>query len=103
MIIYKSREELETMDRCNRVVARILMELARQVKPGTTTMDLERIAERMCREEGVKPAFKGYRGYPCVLCASVNEEVVHGIPGTRSLEEGDILDSDNSEYTALKK
>src|SRR5438552_2452621 len=62
MIIYKSRNEIETMDRCNRVVARILGELARQVQPGVTTKDLDRKAERMCQEAGVRPAFKGYRG-----------------------------------------
>ena len=67
MIIYKSRDELQTMDRCNRVVARILMALSEKVEPGITTMDLEREAERMCRDAGVKPAFKGYRGFPCVM------------------------------------
>jgi methionyl aminopeptidase len=83
------------MDRCNRIVARILQALARQVKPGVTTMDLERVAESMCREAGVKPAFKGYRGYPCALCASVNDEVVHGIPSpSRVLKEGDIIGLD---------
>ncbi len=95
MIIYKSRDEIETMDRCNRVVAQILVELARQVRPGITTKDLDRSAERLCQEAAVKPAFKGYRGYPAVLCASVNEEVVHGIPSVkRVLKEGDIIGLD---------
>jgi len=95
MIIYKSRDEIETMDRCNRVVTRILAALARQVAPGVTTMDLEETADRMIREAGVKPAFKGYRGYPCVLCTSINEEVVHGIPSPkRVLAEGDIVGLD---------
>jgi methionyl aminopeptidase len=95
MIIYKSRHEIETMDRCNRVVARILGELARQVQPGITTKDLDRKAEKMCQEAGVRPAFKGYRGYPAVLCASVNEEVVHGIPSAKKmLKEGDIIGLD---------
>jgi methionyl aminopeptidase len=95
MIIYKSRDEIETMDRCNRVVTRILAALAKQVAPGMTTMDLEETADRMIREAGVKPAFKGYRGYPCVLCTSINEEVVHGIPSPkRILDEGDIVGLD---------
>ncbi len=95
MIIYKSRDELETMDRCNRVVTQVLVALARQVAPGITTKDLDRTAERMCHEAGVRPAFKGYRGYPAVLCASVNEEVVHGIPSAKKvLREGDIIGLD---------
>jgi methionyl aminopeptidase len=95
MIIYKSREEIGRMDRCNRVVAQILAALKGAVAPGVTTADLDRMAERMCREAGVKPAFKGYRGYPCVLCTSVNEEVVHGIPSPKKvLREGDIIGLD---------
>ncbi len=95
MIVYKSRDEIQTMDRCNRVVIQILSELARQVRPGVTTLDLDRTAERMCEEAGVKPAFKGYRGFPKVLCASVNEEVVHGIPSDgKVLAEGDIVGLD---------
>jgi len=95
MIIYKSREEIETMDRCNRVVAQILAALAKAVAPGVTTADLDRLAEKMCRDAAVRPAFKGYRGYPCVLCASVNEEVVHGIPSAKKmLKEVDIVGLD---------
>ncbi|MGH9797239.1 MAG: type I methionyl aminopeptidase [Candidatus Polarisedimenticolia bacterium] len=95
MIVYKSREEIATMDRCNRIVAQILARLAARVAPGITTQDLDREAEVLCREAGVRPAFKGYRGYPAVLCASVNEEVVHGIPSARKrLREGDIIGLD---------
>ena len=95
MIIYKSRDEIVTMDRCNRVVAQILMALKGMVEPGVTTLDLDRKAEEMCREAGVKPAFKGYRGFPGVLCASINEEVVHGIPSAnRVLRGGDIVGLD---------
>lgn len=95
MIIYKSREEIETMDRCNRVVAQILAEVAGRVEPDVTTAELDRLADRMCRDAGVRPAFKGYRGYPCVLCTSVNEEVVHGIPSPKKvLKEGDIIGLD---------
>jgi len=95
MIIYKSREEIETMDRCNRVVTRILDTLAGMVAPGVTTADLDHEAERLCRDAGVRPAFKGYRGYPGVLCTSINDEVVHGIPSPRRvLKEGDIIGLD---------
>src|SRR5574341_1575096 len=95
MIIYKSREEIETLDKSNRVVLQILAEVARTVAPGVSTADLDRLAERLCREAGVRPAFKGYRGYPCVLCTSVNEEVVHGIPSSKKvLREGDIIGLD---------
>lgn len=95
MIIYKSRVEIETMDCCNRVVAQILAEVAGQVEPGVTTADLDQLADRMCRDARVRPAFKGYRGYPCVLCTSVNEEVVHGIPSPKKvLKEGDIIGLD---------
>jgi methionyl aminopeptidase len=95
MIIYKSREEIGKMDRSNRVVTQVLAALARQVRAGVSTYDLERSAEKMCKEAGAKPAFKGYRGYPCVLCASVNDEVVHGIPNPRRvLRDGDIIGLD---------
>lgn len=95
MIVYKSRDEIEIMDRCNRVVTRILAALVDRVEPGVTTMELDQIAERLCREAGVRPAFKGYRGYPCVLCASVNDEVIHGIPSPRRVvREGDIIGLD---------
>jgi methionyl aminopeptidase len=95
MIIYKSREEIATLDRANRVVAQVLTALARAVRPGVSTMDLDRMAESMLRDAGARPAFKGYRGYPCVLCASINEEVVHGIPSPRRvLKEGDIVGLD---------
>jgi methionyl aminopeptidase len=95
MIIYKSRDEIQIMDRCNRIVTQILSALARELRPGISTMDLDEKAERMCNEAGVRPAFKGYRGYPRVLCTSVNEEVVHGIPSKEKvLEEGDIVGLD---------
>lgn len=95
MIIYKSAEEIEKMDRSHRVVTRILAALVDEVEPGVTTMDLEKTADRMIRESGARPAFKGYRGYPCVLCTSINDEVVHGIPSPRRvLREGDIVGLD---------
>jgi len=83
------------MRRAGRVVREVLELLRGQVKPGVTTMDLEKIAASRLAELGVKAAFKGYGGYPCVLCASVNSEVVHGIPSPkRLLREGDIVSLD---------
>src|SRR5512134_218642 len=77
-----------------RVVARVLQELARAVRPGVTTAELDRLAERLLREQGARPAFKGFRGYPASICSSVNDEVVHGIPGPRALAEGDLVGID---------
>lgn len=92
--LLKSRAELDIMDRCNRLVVGLLRELSELVRPGMTTGDLERHAEKRVSEMGVRPAFKGYRGYPAILCTSVNEVIVHGIPGPRVLAEGDILSLD---------
>jgi methionyl aminopeptidase len=94
-VICKSSAELDKMHRAGLVVWRVLNELKQIVRPGMTTMDLEKYAERRVAEQGGRAAFKGYRGYPCVLCTSINEEVVHGIPsGKRRIEEGDILSLD---------
>ena len=82
------------MRAANQLVADVLAELATMVAPGVTTADLDRAAERLVRAGGAEPAFKGYRGYPCTLCASVNEQVVHGIPSQRALVEGDIISLD---------
>lgn len=94
-VVCKSATELEKMHRAGLVVWTVLDELRRMVRPGLTTMDLERYAARRVGELGAEPAFKGYRGYPCVLCTSVNDEVVHGIPSEkRRLAEGDIVSID---------
>jgi len=93
-IILKAPWEVEILRRSNRLVAETLQELARRVRPGTTTLELDRFAESFLRERGARPAFKGYRDYPFTLCASVNEAVVHGFPSARSLQEGDILSLD---------
>ena len=93
-IILKAPWEVEILRRSNRLVAETLQELARRVRPGTTTLELDRFAESFLRERGARPAFKGYRDYPFTLCASVNEAVVHGFPSTRALQEGDILSLD---------
>lgn len=83
------------MRRSGRIVRQVLDELRDLVRPGLTTMDLERAAERRIRELGAKPAFKGYYEYPCVLCTSVNSEIVHGIPSEkRTLKDGDIVSID---------
>ncbi len=83
------------MRHSGRIVRQVLDELRSMVAPGVTTMDLERAAEKKIAELGAKPAFKGYYDYPCVLCTSVNEEIVHGIPSEkRALKEGDIVSID---------
>lgn len=94
MIICKSPEEIEKLRKSGRLVREVLEELRQQVTPGVTTWNLEQFIEKRLRKLGVKPAFKGYRGYPCCLCASVNEEIVHGIPSGRKLKAGDIISLD---------
>jgi methionyl aminopeptidase len=94
-IVCKSQAEIDKMRRSGHIVRQVLEELRGMVKPGVTTMDLEKTAERRIREFGAKPAFKGYYEYPCVLCTSVNEEIVHGIPSAkRILKDGDIVSID---------
>ena len=90
----KTRRELEIMRRAGRIVAGLLKRMEETARPGVTTGELDRVAEAFVREKGAEPAFKGYRGYPATICASVNEEVVHGIPGKRVLREGDIIGID---------
>ncbi|HYT30074.1 MAG TPA: type I methionyl aminopeptidase [Actinomycetota bacterium] len=94
MIIFKSPEEIERMRLAGRAVARTIDRLLEAVRLGMTTADLDRIAERSIRDEGCVPSFKGYRGFPASICTSVNQEVVHGIPGERVLEDGDLLSLD---------
>jgi len=95
MIICKSPAEIEKLRRAGRMVRQLLGELREQVRPGATTLDLEKYLARRLKELGARPAFKGYRGYPCCLCASVNDEVIHGIPNERRvLREGDIVSLD---------
>ncbi len=95
MIVCKSASEIERMRAANMLVADVLHELETLVAPGVTTADLDAAAEKLVRAAGAEPAFKGYRGYPATLCASINEEVVHGIPSKkRALGEGDIVSLD---------
>jgi methionyl aminopeptidase len=94
-IVCKSPSELEKMRASGRIVRQVLDTVRAMVKPGVTTMDLERAAEKKIKELGAKPAFKGYYDYPCVLCTSVNQEIVHGIPSPkRMLKDGDIVSID---------
>lgn len=94
-IVCKSAGEIEKMRRSGHIVRQVLDMLRTLVAPGVSTMDLERAAEKKIRELGAKPAFKGYYDYPCVLCTSINQEVVHGIPSdARKLAEGDIISID---------
>ena len=94
-VVLKSSQEIEKMRRAGRVVREVLELVRSLVKPGATTLDLEKAARARLDELGVKAAFKGYRGFPCVLCTSVNSEVVHGIPSSkRVLKEGDIVSVD---------
>ena len=94
MIILKSPEEVEKIRLASGVVKETLMMLKEKVKPGVTTLDLDRMAEEAILKKGARPAFKGYRGFPATLCTSVNDVIVHGIPSKRVLEEGDIIGMD---------
>ena len=94
MIKRKTARELEPMRRAGWIVAQTLELLRNMVRPGITTRELDRAAEELIRRLGGTPSFKGYRGYPATICTSVNEEIVHGIPGERRLVEGDIISLD---------
>jgi methionyl aminopeptidase len=94
-VVLKSSQEIEKMRRAGKIVREVLELVRSRVKPGVTTFDLEKAAEARLKELNVKAAFKGYHGYPCVLCTSVNSEVVHGIPSPkRVLNQGDIVSVD---------
>lgn len=90
----KSEREIALMRQAGKIVATVLAILAESVKPGLTTKELDIIAEREIKRMGGTPSFKGYRGYPANVCVSVNDEIVHGIPGDRVLKEGDIVSLD---------
>jgi methionyl aminopeptidase len=93
-IIIKSEQEIELMRRAGRIVAIVLDILKSQVKAGMKTEELDIIAAKEVERLGAKPSFKGYRGYPATICVSVNDEIVHGIPGKRVMREGDIVSID---------
>ncbi len=94
MIIIKSAAELDSMRKAGRVVGETMKLLREKIRPGITTQELDRAAESCIRELGGVPAFKGYMGFPASICTSVNEQVVHGIPGRRKLRDGDLLSVD---------
>jgi methionyl aminopeptidase len=94
MIIMKNDRELVYMRDAGRLVAQTHTEMKKAVRPGITTKELDSIAEDFIVSAGARPAFKGYNGFPATICASINEEVVHGIPGLRKLESGDIISID---------
>ena len=94
MIVCKSPAEIARMRPANALVAEVLRDLREAVRPGVTTADLDELAEKRIRQRGGEPAFKGYHGYPSTICASVNDQVIHGIPSARALVAGDILSID---------
>ncbi|HEX3146394.1 MAG TPA: type I methionyl aminopeptidase [Pyrinomonadaceae bacterium] len=94
MIIGKSQKEIDKMRAAGQLVGRVLQQLRGMVAPGITTLDVDRAAEKMIRDAGAYPTFKGYNGFPFSICASVNEQVVHGFPSEYELKEGDIFSID---------
>jgi methionyl aminopeptidase len=94
VIIIKSRREIEQLKKSNAIVVEVFQKLRKVIAPGITTKELDQIGEEIILSRGGTPAFKGYRGFPATLCISINEEVVHGIPGQRRLKEGDIVSLD---------
>ena len=95
MIFYKTEDELETMDRANRLVHKVLDAVREAARPGVSTQDLDLLAEEIIVAAGGRPAFKGYRGFPATLCVSLNDVIVHGIPSAKDLlREGDVVSID---------
>lgn len=94
MIIIKSIREIEYLREAGRITAGAHKEVAKYIKPGISTKELDYIVEEYLRAQGAEPAFKGYHGFPASICASINEEVVHGIPGVKTLKDGDIISID---------
>lgn len=98
MLVYKSEEEIEIVRRNNLLVSRTLAEVAKLIKPGVTTLELDKRAEEFIRDNGAVPGFLGYGGFPNSLCTSVNDQVVHGIPSDYVLKDGDIVSVDCGTY-----
>jgi methionyl aminopeptidase len=94
MIFYKTREEIELIRISSLLVGKTLAEVAKIIKPGISTLELDKVAEEFIRDNGASPSFKGYGGFPNSLCTSVNEAVVHGIPNNQPLQNGDIVSVD---------
>jgi len=104
MITIKSKSEIDLMRKAGEIVTLALEKIKEAIKPGVTTLELDKIAEEIIRKNGAIPSFKGYKGFPgainfpASICASVNDEVVHGIPGLRVLKDGDIISIDIGAY-----
>jgi methionyl aminopeptidase len=94
MIAIRTAPELDLIGKSGEILKRCFLELEEVMRPGVSTAELDRLAERFIRSNGAEPAFKGYRGFPASICASINEQVVHGIPGPREIETGDIIGVD---------
>jgi methionyl aminopeptidase len=94
MVPLRTRQEIDLMRRAGRVVADVLALMEEELKPGITTAQLDALAEDYIRKAGARPSFKGYRGFPASICVSIDDEVVHGIPGSRVIEEGQVVSVD---------
>ena len=94
MIHFKTEEEIELLRESSLLVGKTLAEVAKRIRPGIPTIELDKVAEAFIRDHGAEPGFKGYNGFPYTLCVSINDQVVHGFPGTRPLREGDIVSVD---------
>ncbi|MCM8781270.1 MAG: type I methionyl aminopeptidase, partial [Candidatus Omnitrophica bacterium] len=94
MIVLKTEEELAMLRKSGKILAKIMARLKQFIRPGISTQDIDRFAEELLQQENVISAFKGYRGFPANICTSVNEEIIHGIPGPRQLKDTDIISID---------
>ena len=94
MIIIKSKKEIELMGEAGKIVAGAHRVVKEAIAPGVTTAELDRVADEYIRDHGAQPSFKGYYGFPASICVSVNDQVIHGIPGSLTLKEGDIVSVD---------
>ena len=94
LVPHRTRQEIDLMRQAGRIVAGVLALMEEELKPGVTTAQLDGIAEDYIRKSGARPSFKGYRGFPASICVSIDDEVVHGIPGSRVIEEGQVVSVD---------
>src|SRR5664280_845900 len=94
LVPHRTRQEIDLMRRAGRIVADVLALMEDELKPGVTTAQLDTVAESYIRNAGARPSFKGYRGFPGSICVSIDDEVVHGIPGSRVIEEGQVVSVD---------
>src|SRR5476651_1157344 len=94
MLYYKTHNEIELIRESSLLVSKTLAEVAKSIRPGITTISLDKIAEDFIHDNGAVPSFKGYRSFPFTLCISINEQVVHGMPSNRELKEEDIISVD---------